>query len=374
MGWFGEKAKRERKRMETYMKYASGKSIEEAESMKARASAGFESNLAVLGMFGQPGTYGPGATGGALPGSPTTGGEAGKSGTGSLGIFDVESDRAQVSPEAKQFWGLTGPREGVLDPKGFSQYVSGTKPFQIISGQVAEAQGLTDPQSPFRQTLEQSVKNPILEGGAEIMRESMRTIKNAAAKGGTARRTALQEAQQMLAIERSNRAVSQQLWQANLQFENWIRDYQRNTVNAAMAFTEGLGVQRYVETMNRASEFMVSTALPAGAKYQQAAYEAAAKNKKASLGAMLVGAVVSIAGTYIGMPGLGSAIGLGGDPDMAQGGGLSVDFDVMGQRAGELGGLLGLGGSATPTPGTPGGGVGVPLPEGGYAAGGGFLP
>lgn len=368
MGWFGEKAKRERKRMERYMHYATAKGIEETEAMKSRAEAGFEANLSVLGMFGQPGTYGPGATaGGATPGTPGAPG-----GGGPLGIHDVTSERSEVSEEAKQFGSLAETtRKGVLDPTAFSQYVAGTKPFQIISGQVAEAHGLTDPQSPFRQTLEQSIKNPILEAGAETMRESMRQIKNAAAKGGSARRTALREAQQMLAVERSNRVVSQQLWQANLQFEGWIRDYQRNAVNAAQAFTEGLGVQRYVETMNRASEFMVQTTLPTAAKYQQAAYEAAAKNKKDGLGKMILGAALVVGGSLLGGAGLvgalaagvttiGTSLAGGGE---GGGGGTTFNFAPSGP-------------GASTVPGTPGygGGGAMPLTGGGYASTGGFLP
>lgn len=286
-GIFGEAHKQKRKALERFRGYSAAKSLEEAEGMKQREQAGFQSKLLLYGLFGQPGTYGSGGVTGAAPGATP---EEGAPSAG--GIFQED-----VKPGGKISWSKTGLHPtgetvpGVLDPEKFGQFVSKTKLFQILSRQVAESEGLNDPQSPFRQTLEQSIKNPIIEQGAETLRESMRYIRNQAAKGGTARRTALKEAQNMLAIERSNRQVSQQLWQANLEFENWIRDYQRQTVNAAMGFTEGLGVDEYVGAMNKASQFMVQTAIPKAEKYKTRAYETAMKSKNRALQKLALGAI-----------------------------------------------------------------------------------
>jgi hypothetical protein len=183
-----------------------------------------------------------------------------------------------------------------LNPEKFAQVVSQMPVAQIISRQVAEAKGLTDPSSPFRQSMEQSIKNPIIEAGAETLRESQRMIKNGMAKGGTARKAAMADAQNMTAIEMTNRQVGQQMWQANLQFESWIRDYQRTTVNAAQAFTNGLGVAQYTSAMNAASQFMVETTIPHAVNYQMQSYKVTMDNKKKALWEMIVGGVMMVAG------------------------------------------------------------------------------
>lgn len=360
---------KEEERAQRFAAYSAGKAIEESQAMKARTQAGFEATLGVLGMLGQPGTYSSPVSGGPAmgPGGITSAyptGGAGLLGTSASGgpgaglnyqtgsIFTKQPISEEAWLAAKDAKGLRKAlkAEGrdVLDPEAFTQMVSKMPVSQIISRQVAEAQGLTDPSSPFRQSLEQSIKNPILEAGAETLRESTRLIRNQMAKGGSARRAAFGDAQQMLAVERSNRLVSQQMWQANLQFESWIRDYQQNTVNAAMAFTNGLGVQQYTNAMNAAGQFMVEVALPTANQYKMQAAQIAMQNKKKGLFEMVLGGVGLIAGAFMG----------GG-----QGAGLGA------QMGGMFGGMFGGGpntGGGVNVPGTPG--YAIPLSAGGYAS------
>jgi hypothetical protein len=323
------------KKMNAVLDYASQKSLEEADTMKNRIQAGAEAQWGVLGMLGQPGTYssptggapgvGPGGITspyGAGGGTSAAGGGAGGPGAGldyKAGSLFYDSGPKESDKAGKKS-GLTQGQSdhNLLDPEKFTQMVSKMPVSQIISRQVAEAQGLTDPSSPFRQSMEQSIKNPIIEAGAETLRESQRQIKNQMAKGGSARRAALADAQNMMAIESSNRQVSQQMWQSNLQFESWVRDYQRTTVNAAMAFTNGLGVQQYTNAMNSASQFMVQTAIPSAVQYKEQAYQIALKNKKKGIGEMILGGVMMVGGAIASIYG-GGAIGA---PMMAQGAGM----------------------------------------------------
>lgn len=351
------------KKEQEYLNYMKALSLEQPKAEQARLTAGFQTNLATLGLLGQPGTYDlpPGAMPSAVPGGllgpppgagpvtvsyidPTIKGkhiakllgkqpgdpltqadldkiaEAEASAKGKRGkkrygrvvtreedaqtFFDTTSKLAQKDPTAAQqlqrekygkayFDDFRQAREGVLDPQKFAQTAAASPAAQIVSKQLAEARDLSNPQSHFRQTLEQSIQNPIIESGAEALRESMRYIQNQAAKGGTARRTALKEAQTMLAIERSNRMVAQEMWQKNLAFETWIRDYQRTAVNSAVGFVQGLGVNEYVGAMNSAGRFMAETVAPHTAQYSAQAYQLSMNKKKDNMGRMILGGAMT---------------------------------------------------------------------------------
>jgi len=356
------------KKEQEYLNYMKALSLEQPKAEQARLTAGFQTNLATLGLLGQPGTYDlpPGAMPSALPGGllgpppgagdvtvsyidPTIKGkhiakllgkqpgdpltqadldkvaemeasQKGKRGKQRYSrietrtedaqtFFDTTSKLAQKDPTAAQqlqrekygkeyFEDFRQTREGVLDPQKFAQTAAASPAAQIVSKQLAEARDLSNPQSNFRQTLEQSITNPIIESGAEALRESMRYIQNQAAKGGTARRTALKEAQTMLSIERSNRMVAQEMWQKNLAFETWIRDYQRTAVNSAVGFVQGLGVNEYVGAMNSAGRFMAETVAPHTAAYSAQAYQLGMTKKKDNLGKMILGGAMMGASAY----------------------------------------------------------------------------
>jgi hypothetical protein len=286
-----------RRKEEAYNYYLSKMQEEQGKAQQARLTAGFETNIHALGLLGAPDTYGDSYT---SPSGSITGTPIGSGGS----IFDTTSARAQVHDDpalAEKYrqergYGLDPIREGVLDPVKFGEQLKGTSAFRIMSRQVAEAEGLTNPNSPFRQTLEASVKNPIIEQGAETLRESMRSIRNNYAKGGTARRTALKEANEMLAIERSNRQVGQQLWQANLSLETWIRDYQRETVFSAQKFVKGLGVNDYVNSMNATSQFIATTTIPAMRDFADKSFAMSGYAKKQALQKMMQGSAGQMGG------------------------------------------------------------------------------
>ena len=396
--------------------YGAAKSIQEGEDIKTRNEAAFESMLGVQGAFGQPGTFSfpvSGAPGQGFGGQISPLPAASSGNTGLLGGIPSDAPGAglnlksgslfkegTISDEAK-FAGFAAPiKPGrFLDSEKFVQSVAQMPITQIISRQVAEAQGLVDPTSPFRQSLEQSIKSPILEAGAQALRESQRQIKNGLAKGGTARNAALAEARQMLAIEGANRVVGQQLWQANLNFESWIRDYQTSTVNVAQAFSKGLGVQEYTSAMNAASQFMVTAAIPAATNLSLKSFQLKQATMKKGVGEMILGSIGAIAG-LVGMLYTGQGGGLTAasrllfkDRSLSQGitdsavGGPSGDTSFgtvaggIGKAASAVKGLLGrlFGGSGpspVPTPGNTssvttnmGGGLGVAQLSGGGVVG-----
>lgn len=343
----GRAEEKKMKEYREYLNYLKATSLEVPKAEQARLQAGFETKLGTLGMLGMPGTYdmAPGADYSTLLGSTAPKGsvtvsyidptDRGRKAAKLLGkapgdpltaediakleakgvkysraitsqeedpesFMDTVSKLAQKDPVAAQqlyrqkygkeyFEEFRKPREGVLDPEKFAKMVSKMPASQIISRQLAEARDLTNPQSAFRQTLENSIFNPIIEQGAEAMRESMRYIRNETAKGGTARRTALAEAQTMLSIERNNRAVAQEMWTASLNFENWIRGYQRESVNAAFDFVNNLGIDQYVNSMNSAGRFMVETTVPTTADLANEAFNVSMQYKKKNLGKLVLG-------------------------------------------------------------------------------------
>ena len=313
----GKSSKRAISHAKGMLDYAKQKSFEQTQDMFTRNQNAFEANTAVLGMLGQPGTYSSPVGGAAQPGYGGVTSAYGAEGTsagasGLLGgglnykagsMFDTKtgaySDQAAGLKGGNIMAPGTQTTTSMLNPEKFAQVVSQMPVSQIISRQVAEAQGLTDPTSPFRQSMEQSIKNPIIEAGAETLRDSQRLIKNNMAKGGTARKAAMADAQNMAAIEATNRQVGQQMWQANLQFESWIRDYQRTTVNAAQAFTNGLGVSQYTSAMNATSQFMVETTIPHAVNYQMQSYKITMDNKKKALWEMIVGGIMTVVGGVI---------------------------------------------------------------------------
>lgn len=374
----GKSSKSAIKHAKGMLNYAKQKSIEQTQDMFDRNQDAFESNTAVLGMLGQEGTYSSPVGGAAQPGygGVTSAYGAGGTSAGASGLlggglnykagsmFDTKT--GAYSDTAAGPKGANVTQEGHqtttsrLNPEKFAQVVSQMPVAQIISRQVAEAKGLTDPSSPFRQSMEQSIKNPIIEAGAETLRESQRMIKNGMAKGGSARRAAMADAQNMTAIEMTNRQVGQQMWQANLQFESWIRDYQRTTVNAAQAFTNGLGVAQYTSAMNAASQFMVETTIPHAVNYQMQSYKITMDNKKKALWEMIVGGVMMVAGgvlsAYTGGGGSGlmdagkNMMGYGGPSPESQGaGGLLSQAPAGGGSA-----PVNYFNTSTNVPGTPG--------------------
>jgi hypothetical protein len=119
--------------------------------------------------------------------------------------------------------GELGHREGIIDPEGYANQVIGSIPFQIRSKQTAEAMQLLNREGPEWDRLENATIGTIHEGAALQLRDTLRQLKNNYAKGGTARRTAINEYSTIMAQERAMQARTQETWQANLKLHSYVR-------------------------------------------------------------------------------------------------------------------------------------------------------
>ncbi|KKL70889.1 hypothetical protein LCGC14_2100380, partial [marine sediment metagenome] len=170
--------------------------MEAASAQSARQIAGQEAQANIFSALGQPGTFGPGATTGSY-------------GDGSTNMWDDSAVVDQSLSEFATYGGKDqfgrgkgknkkggkplGSRAGIIDPEGYANQVIGSIPFQIRSKQTAEALQLLNKEGPAWDELENATIGTIHEGAALQLRDTMRQLKNNYAKGGTARRTAVNE-------------------------------------------------------------------------------------------------------------------------------------------------------------------------------------
>lgn len=298
-----KKAAREQKK--TQRRFA-GQAIEEIEGAKARTKAAEEARYATFSLLGQPGTYAP-------PGSPSSGVPGASTGT-SAGLFKTSGPDVEASKLAEATGQYNyGPRKDILDPEAYAQAASQTTPFQIQSYRTAEAYQLLRQEGPMWDMLENSTLGRLHQGAATRIREDLRELRNQAAKGGSARRSAFQGAERMLKIEEANRDLSQQVFDANIKLFKTIRANADQVQTGNMNFLDNLPLVRdsYVNTMNSLSNMMVSTALPTAAKASALSYNAAVKQAttKTFLD-NLAAAGIAIGAAVIGY-GLGGEMGAG---------------------------------------------------------------
>jgi hypothetical protein len=107
--------------------------------------------------------------------------------------------------------------------------------------------------------LNNSVLGIINEGSALQLRETMRKLKNQYAKGGTARRTAMFEANELMAGERAMRTRVQETWQANLALYDSIRQNADRVAAGTQTFMQGLPLvnDSYRDAMQRTAALQI---------------------------------------------------------------------------------------------------------------------
>lgn len=232
MGYYSNKRNIKRAKVAAgQMQAASIRGMEAVSAQQARNITAEQAKFQVLGLLGTEGTYGPDAGGG--------GGDGNIFNTTNTGFGQVDQNLRSYAD-----WGgfkqLDTPRLGVIDPDKYSAAISKTPLFQIQSQQVAEAKQLVDREGPLWDRLSNSILGTIHEGAALQLRDTLRQLKNNYAKGGTARRTAVNEFNTILAQERSMRTRVQETWKANLQ----LHDFVNQNVDRVIA-----GSQRFVDNL-----------------------------------------------------------------------------------------------------------------------------
>jgi hypothetical protein len=313
--------------------------MEAADRERARGIANERAKMAVWGLLGQEGTYGP---------NTFTAGAEGKEGgdvtslfdTSGLGLSQPNQALAKLGPNdpgKKQLLGTA--REGILDPEAYANAISNTASFRIQSGRVAESEQLLNQEGPAWDMLSNSVLGIINEGSALQLRDSMRKLKNQYAKGGTARRTAMFEANELMAGERAMRTRVQETWQANLALYDSVRQNADRVAAGTQSFMQGLplvndsyrdAMQRTAQLQLQASEIANNTLMSAyDTKMTQQPVDFMTNMMKGTI-SMFAGITTSAASSAASYYSGGLAGGMGG----GGGGGASPSFSFGGYTPG----------------------------------------
>ena len=284
--------------------------MEATSANAARNVAAEEGWQNVFSRLGQPGTYGPDAPQ-PIPGQT---------------IFNTEgTGYAAPDPNLKQFatYGGTGQlgtaRQGIIDPEKYGDLISRTVPFQIQSQQVAEAKSLLDREGPAWDRLENSTLGQIHQGSAMQLRDTVRQLKNDFAKGGSARRTALNEVNMIRAQEAAMSMQTEQTWRANLDLHQFVNQNADRVMAGVASFREilpGLGTA-YRQAMAESAKLAVFAGESA-ASIAKEAYEVRASQQAVNFGTKLAEGLI--------MSAISSAMQTGGQ--MA-GSYISGDYDTL---------------------------------------------
>lgn len=311
MGLFENRSKKARKlaqKEQARQATFAGQRQAEIEYAQQRQTSAQEAQMKLFGMLGAPGTYDLPGTGGA--GVTTSSGGLYKTGVGPSGSAKATAGRGGVSSGMLDDMASS---QMILDPDAYAQQIAGSTAFRTQSRMQAEAEQLLAQQGPAWDMLANSTLGNISESAAELTRESVRQVKNAAAKGGTARRQALSEAQSMLAQEAGMRLKAQETWKANLALFEYTRNYASKVQAESQNFLNNLPLinQSYQGAMDNLTSIMASS-ITASASASQRATETVMEGYYNEKGGFLEGLIlagISLVGSAVGAPGLGQIIG-----------------------------------------------------------------
>lgn len=293
--------------------------------IRSRRTSAEQAYSGILGRLGARGTYDlPVAGQRAAQADPETAGPAGR------------PSGAAETPETGAVFRKTNFQEGVnigaididtryhspedigqiteLDPEATVRNVEKSAQFRIASRLTAEAEQLIAREGPLYNEMLNNMQLPIIEGSAAVARENAAQLKRAMARGGAARREAMQAVQQIRSRERVNSQKVQQLAQTRFALDQWARQNARTTLQFGQNWAANLGGIResYNQAMDLATDLMVSKALPLviGEQARAAALrQKAHAENRAKVGRWISGAL-SAATLAIGGLGAASAVGI----------------------------------------------------------------
>lgn len=191
-------------------------------------------------------------------------------------------------------------REGIIDPEGYANRVLGSVPFQIRSQQTREALQLLNKEGPAWDELENATIGLIHEGAALQLRDTLRQLKNNYAKGGTARRTAVNEFSTILAQERAMQSRVQETWRANLSLHHYVRKNADRVEAGNRSFVENINglSQAHMAAMQATAALQVEAGKTAGLLAGQA-YEIRASQQAVNFGTSLLEGVIQLAASAV---------------------------------------------------------------------------
>ena len=285
--------------------FLGGLALEQGSEAKARLAAAEQARANLRAKLGAPGTY-------AVPGTPTSPAvvppPANTNSIYSSEPRDPYAASMVPSGEGSDYYKsyFSQPRTGILDPNASADQIASTPNFQIMSQMTAEAQQMLNQEGPLWNSFSNSVMGPIIEGAAETYKNSIDIINQNAAKGGSARRTAVSDAARINALEQANRGRAQELWQANLALMAYARDRATQQVGNNEAFLDAAYRDTYSNAMTAAGNFIAGTAVPVA---QSASVEIVTlqqkeiRDKSNWLGNLLLGGIAGASAYLVGNTG-----------------------------------------------------------------------
>ena len=291
---------------------ASIRGMEIADAERARSIAGEQSKFSVLTALGTPGSYDSLTGGGGGPGGGGLSDSGSVFDTSGTGLSSKDKSLSQFSTWGPEVFGggqLEGTREGILDPEKYRDELMKSPLFQGQSFQVAQANQLLAKEGPLWDKLNNSIMGQIHEGAALQLRDTMRQLKNNYAKGGTARRTAVNEFQSIMAQENAMRTRTQETWQANLKLHDYVQQNFERVRNGSLAFVDALPLvnDSYRTAMQASAALSVQAAQTAGFLAGQA-YDLRMSQQAVNFGSRLVEGLIMAVAAEI-SPVLGYAMG-----------------------------------------------------------------
>lgn len=248
-------------------------------------SAAESARIGLFNRLGDIGTYeegyedyarrtrGPTGLAGAIGGGTPTGT------TGGLFTRVEEKDKVkgtfQYVSDISEGGAVTGKNVGrdfsvtvegdVLNVPAYLEQVQDSRTFRMMSRLTAEADQLIRREGPLWDELNKSVVGSIYEQTGALQRETMRTISDNLAKGGTARRAGLAAIEAMRAQENINRQRTEALWQSSMAVEQWTRDNASKVMQMNQDYVNNLGGIRdsYNQMMTNITMFHGTGVMPA---------------------------------------------------------------------------------------------------------------
>jgi hypothetical protein len=247
---------RDAKEVAGAQQYTAISAMEAADRERARGIAGENAKMAVWGLLGgATNTFSQNFQNQSNVDDPTS-----LFDTSGVGLSQPNQDLWSMGPNSKGKKTLLGTaREGILDPEAYANAISGTAQFRIQSQRVRESEQLLNQEGPAWDMLNNSVLGIINEGSALQLRDTMRKLKNQYAKGGSSRRTAMFEANELMAGERAMRTKVQETWQANLALFDSIRQNADRVAAGTQTFMAGLPLvnDSYRDAMQRTAQMQI---------------------------------------------------------------------------------------------------------------------
>ncbi|MDY6957689.1 MAG: hypothetical protein SVK08_00895 [Halobacteriota archaeon] len=257
------------------------------EEIRQRRTAAEEAYTGVLGRLGAKGTYEQ--VGGAEP-TPS-----GPTPEPTEGIFKTKD----IDIEGFGTAGKGVEKARVLDPKAYQSEVEKSAQFRIMSRLTAESEQLLAREGPLYDEMVNSLQLPIIEGAGQMARENAEALKRAAARGGSARRSAMEAIQKIRSQERINSDKMRALSQSRFALDQWSRENARTNLEFGQNWASNLGGIResYNKAMDSASALMVNSALPVmfQATQEAAKWRYYAHSKKRSKLTRWVSGIVGLA-------------------------------------------------------------------------------